>query len=345
MSRKKIIIGAAVAVCGAALVAFLKLHHGGGDAAVSDEETVPTVVSVETAQLKRATLRGYVNGFGTVAPAPAAAGQPAATSRIAAPIAGTLVVSHVAEGQRVKQGDLLFELDARAAIVAVDAARAAAERQQRLYAQQNTSLHSLEDARSQLAAAEAQLALLRITAPLSGTVTRAGVRPGEAVDPTTVLAEITDLDRLVLAVDLPEPRAALVRLGSPVEIQSDRPVTAAVSFIGATVDPASGTVAVRAALPRSNGLLPGEFVRCRIVIAEHADALAAPAESVVTDSDGRSVLAVVKGDEVTLVPVKTDIADIGLVEVSGPGLAAGQSVVTVGAYGLPDKTRVHVVTP
>jgi len=347
MSRKKIIIGTAVVLCGAAVFAFLKLRRGGGggDAAEADDAAVPTIVSVQTAPLKRATLRGYVDGFGTVAPAPAEEGHPAATSRVASPVAGRLVASHAAEGQRVKQGDLLFELDARAATVAVNAARMAAERQQQLYDQHNASTHALQDAQSQLAAAEAQLALLRITAPLSGTVTRVGVRPGEAVDLSTVLAEISDLSRLVLAADLPSSQVALLRLAAPVEIQQEPPVAATLSFIGPTVDPASGTVAVRAALPSGSGLLPGQFVRFRIVVAVHADALVAPAASVVTDGDGRSVVAVVKGDAVALVPVKAGLADEGLVEVAGDGLSSGQSVVTVGAYGLPDKTKIHVVTP
>ena len=343
MSRKKIFIGTAVIICGAAVVAVLKLRKGGGDD--SADEAVPTVVSVQTAQLKRATLRGYVNGFGTVTPAPAAADLPAAGARIAAPAAGMLAASHVAEGQQVRKGDLLFELDSRAAMVAVEAARTTAARQKQLYDQQNTSLHSFQDAQSQLAAAEAQLALLRITAPLSGTITRVGVRPGEAVDSTTVLAEIADLNRLVLAADIPASQVTLLRAGAPVEIQLDQPIRATVSFIGQTVDPASGTVAVRAALPPGSGLLPGQFARFRIVVAEHADALAAPTESVVTDADGHSVVAVVQGDQAALTAVQTGLVDAGLTEVSGPELAPGTTVVTIGAYGLPDKTKIRVVTP
>ncbi len=345
MSRTKIIAGAAVLFCGAALFAFFKFRGGSAPGGDSADEAVPTVVSVQTAQLKRATLHDYLDGFGTVMPAPAGEGQPAASARVAAPVSGTLAASHVAEGQRVKRGDLLFELDARSAAVAVDAAKLAANRQETLYSQNNTSLRSLEEARSQLATAEAQLSLLRIAAPISGTVTRVGVRPGEAVDLPTVLAEIADLDHLVVASDIPSPQVKALALDAPVELVGEQPVRATLSFIGKAVDPAAGTVSVRAAIPAGSGLLPGQFVRFRIVVAEHADVLAAPAASVITDDDGHSVVSVVNGDDAAQVPVMVGLADDGWVEVSGAGLKAGAAVVTVGAYGLPAKTKVRVASP
>jgi len=89
---------------------------------------------------------------------------------------------NVLEGQHVEKGDVLMELNSQAAEQEVG-------RQEKLYAQQNTSLKNLQEA-------EAQLALLRVTAPLSGTVARVNVKPGQAVDLTTVVAEVMDLSRL-----------------------------------------------------------------------------------------------------------------------------------------------------
>ena len=68
---------------------------------------------------------------------------------------------------------------------AITAAYAAQEleRQKSLYAQQNASLKSLQDA-------ETQLALLTVTSPLAGTVTRVGVKPGAAVDLSTVVVKM-----------------------------------------------------------------------------------------------------------------------------------------------------------
>ena len=70
-----------------------------------------------------------------------------------------------------------------------------------------------------------------------------------------------------------------------------------------------------------------------------------PVESVVTDVEGHSVIAVVEGDKAAQKPVKAGVRDGGLVEVEGEGLKEGDTVVTVGAYGLPKETKVRVLKP
>ena len=80
----------------------------------------------------------------------------------------------------------------------------------------------------------------------------------------------------------------------------------------------------------------------RIVTAVHTNCLAAPAASVVTDESGKSVIALVNGDEATQVPVRAGLREGDWVEIEAPGLKAGDTVVTVGAYGLPEKTKIRV---
>ncbi len=342
MNRKQVITAFVVLVLGVALYLFLRHTHR---AAGASEEETPTVVSVQVGHLTRATLHGFVSGYGTVQPAPAAGDEPAATARLASPVAGVVSRVLVTEGAKVARGAPVADLDARAAEIAVKYAQASADRQHALYAQNNTSLKSLQDAEAQLATARAQLALLHITAPLSGTVTRVNVRPGESVDLATVVAEITDLDRLVVAVEIPSSEAADVQVGQRLEIDGPKPIPTAVAYVSPAVDPANDTVLVRALVPPDSGLRPGAAVRVRIVTAEHVDCLAAPAESVVTDQDGKNVVAVVNGDEATQVPVVTGLHEGDLVEIKGAGLEPGNTVVTVGAYGLPEKTRIQVTKP
>jgi hypothetical protein len=62
----------------------------------------------------------------------------------------------------------------------------------------------------------------------------------------------------------------------------------------------------------------------------------------VTDENGNSVIALVKGDEATQLPVQTGLRENGLVEVSAHDLKAGDTVVTIGAYGLPEKTKITI---
>ena len=172
MKRKHIIAGIVVILAaGLGIVALVKSHGEASES--SDDETVPTIVTVQTGALKLATLHRYVQGYGTVEPAPATADQPAADAPLAAPSAGVVTKVNVVAGQLVKKGEVLVELNSGGTTYAL--AEQELARQKKLFAQQNTSLKNLQNA-------EAQLALLRVTAPLAGTVVRVNVKPGQAVD-------------------------------------------------------------------------------------------------------------------------------------------------------------------
>jgi membrane fusion protein (multidrug efflux system) len=344
MNRKKVLIALAVVAGGSALYAWLRMTHRSGGATES-EAAVATLVSVQTGHLQRATLHGYVGAFGVAGPAPATDRQPAAGAHVAPAVAGVVTEVKVAEGQHVEAGSVMFQLNSQAADVAVEFARKALERQQKLLQMNNTSQKAVQDAEQQLAAAKAQQALLRVTSPLSGTVTHVYVRPGEAVDLTTVLADVTDLSRLVVAANIPAAQAGELKPGQAVELATEPPLNTSLSFVGPSVDVTNDTVLVWAPVPAGGALRPGQFVRLRIVSAEHVDCLAAPAGSVVTDPAGQEVIAVVTRDEATQVPVKAGLREGGLVEVEGAGLKPGDTVVTVGAYGLPKQTKIRVVNP
>lgn len=337
MKRNIIIAGIVVVCAGLGIFALIKIHgasSGGGDE--SDDDNVETIVTVQVGALKQMTLHSYVTGFGTIEAAPAIADQPAAGASLAAATAGIVSKVNVVAGETVKKGDILLELDSAAATYKY--AKAEVERQRQLFKQQNTSLKNLQDA-------EAQLASLQVVAPVSGTVTAVNVRPGQAVDPTTMVAEVIDLDRLATAAKFPAAQANDLKTGEEMNIETEKPVTATVTWVNRTVDPNDGTVSAWALLPSSNGLMPGQFVPLSIVTGTHTNCLAAPVESVVTDEQGNSSIALVHDDEATNTPVQTGFRESGWVEVSAPGLKAGDIVVTVGAYGLPDQTKIHIVNP
>ena len=340
MKRKQIIIGAIIVLCvGLGIYALIKSSHATsspGDEEGAPAESVPSIVSVQTGALQRMTLHRYVAGYGMVEAAPATTDQPAAGAQLAAPSAGVVAKVNVVEGQHVEQGDVLMELNSGAATA--DYAAQEVERQKALYAQHNTSLKALQDA-------EGQLGLLQVVAPVSGTVTRLAVKPGEAVDVNTVVAEVVDLNRLAVSVQIPAAEATDLKTGEEVQVLTQPPATATLLFVSPAVDPKTGAIRSRALLPTGSGLRPGQFIQLKIITAIHTDCLAAPAESVVTDIKGQSVISLVKGDEATQTPVQTGFRENGWVAVDGNGLKEGDSVVTVGAYGLPDKTRIQVVNP
>lgn len=199
-------------------------------------------------------------------------------------------------------------------------------------------------ARSELVSAETQLSLLHVEAPFAATVVRVNAKPGEVVDSTAILAELMDLDRLVVSAQIPSTEAGGVKLGQSVELGRDKPVSGKVVFIHSQTDAKTDTVLVRVAVPVGAGLRPGQFVNVRVESEARPDRLAVPVESIVKTDDA-TVIAVVEGDTAKQVPVKVGLRDGGLVEVEGEALKEGMTVVTKGAYGLPKETKVRVPAP
>jgi membrane fusion protein (multidrug efflux system) len=331
--------------------------RGGQGAAISTPG-----VEVQVGKIRRGTVRAYVHTYGTVEAAPAAGDRPAANAAVASQIEGVVAEASCFEGQPVSAGTPLFLLDPRATDAAIAQAevelryaRKTLERRQSLIEFEGTSESLLQESQRAVAAAEAQLAkartdraLLQIRAPLSGTVVKVWARPGEAVRRDSVLAEIIDLDRLVISLQVPADQISAVRVAQAAAVFTERhgaePIPAlvsAVSFVGATVDRRTGSVPVRVILPPASGLAPGSLVDVQITTDERRDRLVVPVESIVR-LDGRTTIARVDGTTASQVPVTVELIDGDLAEISGAGLREGMTIVTVGAYGLPDGATIRV---
>ncbi len=165
----------------------------------AEEGDPPTEVAVEVGKVVKTTLHRYVMAYGTVEPEPEAGGKPSASSRIASPVAGIVTQILCEEGQRVKKGATLFLLDTRLADVMVAKAEVAVEFAQKNFVRKQQMINTenvsrklydeaeqvLQTARMDLAGAKTQRELLRIGAPLSGTVAAVHSRTD------TVLARIS----------------------------------------------------------------------------------------------------------------------------------------------------------
>jgi RND family efflux transporter MFP subunit len=268
----------------------------------------------------------------------------------------------VVEGQSVNAGDVVVKLDDRMAQAAVDKARQAvvfaqqvADRLNRLVASGAISIQLKQEADQHLAASRAELASVlaaiaqvQLASPLSGIVARVNVQLGQTVDPNTIVAEIIDLKRLVATVGVPPDEATRLRAGQAADVFADdaekRATTGNVSFVSPSVDPKTGATPVRLALPENSGLRPGQFVRARIVTEELTGRLVVPRESVVKAED-EAVIYVIEGDKAVQMPVKAGVRDGNLIEVDAEGLKEGDTIVTVGAYGLPRETKVKIAKP
>jgi multidrug efflux pump subunit AcrA (membrane-fusion protein) len=202
-------------------------------------------------------------------------------------------------------------------------------------------------AEAALATARVQREMLSITSPIDATVVLLSVNPGEGVDTTRTLVQLVATDRLGVDVDVPaeqlpdkaEGLAAQVFVGP----RAKEPVPGKVSFVSPQVDPKTGAVRVVVALPGDAGLRPGRAVRVRIIAEEHNNVLTVPRDAVVTDENGGNVVALVEGDRATRKTVTAGLEEDGRIEVAADGLKEGDVVVTAGAFGLPQATKVKVV--
>lgn len=332
----------------------------------AEEEKKPeTNVTVSVAQIVRTTLHAYVTGYGTVETSPAAgANQSAGGARLAAAASGLVVELNAIEGARVEKGAVLVQLDSRAADAAVLRAQAtmtAAEkgraRQTQLQAAEGTSERAIQEAEERWAAAKGELAaaqqmqsLLAIRTPIGGTISRLQVRPGEWLEVGKEVAEIVDLDRLVIAAQIPASEASAVQTGQAGSAfarfgGNEKPLAeGAVQFIAPHVTAANDSVLVRISVPAGSSLRPGQFVAVRVAVEEKPNCFAVPVESVVTD-DGGSTIAVVENGKATRKAVQPGWRDGDLIEIKGEGIAEGAMVVTTGAYGLPKETPVTIRKP
>ncbi len=325
----------------------------------SQDEMVDTEVAVTVGRIQKTTLHSYLTAYGYVETAPARQGAAPAGARIAAPVSG--VVSEVVcyEGQRVDKGAVLCLLDSRIAEVGVSRAEQALafaekawQREKELQTSDATSEKKLQEAeaayataRIDLSAARLQLSLHEVTAPISGTITRIGVRLGQSVDANTVVTEIADFTHLVAALKVPASEVSVLKPGQSVEIKTennDAPISGKLGFISSRVDAGDGAMTAYAILPASTLLKPGRFVSARIASDEHRDCLAVPEASVVKDSESGWIISLVKDSRALRVPVNTGFRENGLVEVASDSLSEGMTVVKVGAYGLPDNTRIRI---
>ena len=136
-----------------------------------------------------------------------------------------------------------------------------------------------------------------------------------------------------------------MREGTPVEIQltslPDRIFHGQVTRISGQADPQTGNVVVFATVKNENGVLrPGLSCRARVSLPAVADVLAVP-PAAVGDHAGTPVVTVIRDGKAHEVEVETGVETRELIEIV-KGLSPGNTVATVGGYGLPDGCPVEI---
>lgn len=288
-------------------------------------------------------------------------------------VSGTITVVHFKDGAMVDKGDVLFTIDPRPYQAAVERARAevaaakarvtytAADftRAKRLLSQNATARRDFEEKRNAarvaaaqlqgaeaaLASAELDLEHTRVTAPVSGRVSRAEVTQGNFVAEGAGSAPLTTLvsvDRMyasfevdeqsflafVMPADLSQPAQISVSMG--LSNEQGFPHQGRVASVDNRLDTASGTIRLRAVFDNTKGrLVPGLYARIRLAGSIERDAVLIDETAIGTDQDKRFVLVVDKNNRTAYREVTLGAIQQGL-RVIETGLQPGERIVVSG---------------
>lgn len=277
--------------------------------------------------------------------------------------AGTILSVNVVEGDRVRPGVLMAELDARETSAQLDRARAvlanartAFERAEQMRAAQIVTEAEFEQARAAYATAqsdvdlwETRLDFTRVLAPTAGVVTAKLIEAGSAVSVNQRLFDIADDSLLVVRVQMSELDVVHLRPGVPVAVQLDAQPGALLAGWVRRVFPAAEAqtrlVPVEVALRTPPGgvmVRPGFLARARFDLERRPGAVVVPASAVGAGGAGAYAF-VVQADTLVRRPVETGMTSGGLVEIL-QGLAPGELVVTSGQVNLRSGMPVRIAT-
>jgi multidrug efflux system membrane fusion protein len=337
------------------------------------------VASVNVAKATTTDMPIYLNALGTV--------TPTATVQVRAQVSGQLTRVAFTEGQMVKAGQVLAQIDPRPfqqtvnqalGVLARDQAslqnaRVTLQRFQTLLAQDSIARQQVDDQaatvrsleatiksdEAQVGAARLNLSFATITAPVSGRVGLRQVDVGNYVttggtnpNGTTGIAVITQVAPIDVLFTIPEdtlpqvtrriregaqlPATALDRSQST-ELAQGRLLT-----LDNQVDPATGTVKVKARFANADGaLFPNQFVNIKLHIDTLKNAVAVPSSAVLRGSQGTIVYVVAEDRTVSIRQVKTGAisgANTAILE----GLQVGETVVIDGTDRLREGGRVQL---
>ncbi len=206
---------------------------------------------------------------------------------------------------------------------------------------------AFQEARAEHRLTAFRLSQARVEAPQPGVVVALDVDEGDFVSSNTRLLILEDLARLEAELLLPEAQWAAVRPGQPVAIRPEAlpglDVTGVVKRVSPTIDPANGTFKVTVSVDskRFPQVMPGMFATLHIQTASRSGALLVPRQAVLGEEDERYIY-VVEREHARRRLVRLGAVEGELVEVLR-GVAAGESVVVMGQYGLKPGNRVRTL--
>jgi membrane fusion protein, multidrug efflux system len=341
-------------------------------AACSDDKPPPAPpVPVTVATAERRTIPFELPATGTV--------EPLQTVAVQAQIGGQLRRIAFKEGDEVKQGQILFELDARPYRAALDQAVALLERDQAqaanaaedakryesLAEKEYVTGQQYDQARTTAAATKATLAgsqaavdqarlnlqYATIRAPISGRTGSLLIREGNLVraNATEPLVQINRLRPILVRFAVPANNLPLIQehLGNKLVVRAEPsgggdPSEGTLTFVDNAVDTSTGTILLKGQFPNDDGSLwPGGFVNVRLQLYVEKDALVIPAAAVVSGQQGNFVF-VIQPDSSAATKAITVNRTAGDYAIVSGDVQPGDRVVVDGQLRLRQGSKVQI---
>jgi multidrug efflux system membrane fusion protein len=271
---------------------------------------------------------------------------------LATRVGGVISELPVKQGDRVKTGDLVLMLDAEEKVSAVDNARQLlTQRQAEIDAserlaktgnlpklQLDTARSALAAAKSQLDAAEAELARNEVKAPFNGVIDRVAVELGSAIMQGGEVATILSLDPIVARGEISERDLGYLKIGDTAKVRlvSGDVVEGKVRYISRDASAATRTFRVEVAIPNADGAIPAGMTAEITLQTAPTDAITLPRSVVTLSKDGDlGIRAVGPDGKVVFYPIDLiDDTQGGLVLAGIPAdaqvIIAGQDLVKEG---------------
>jgi len=368
LTKRKLItvLGALLVVLAAmGLVAYYKKESQASSQKGPPAIPVTAVAVVSKTVPVRLYAIGNVESFTTVA--------------VKARVDGQIVSVHFKEGDEVKQGAVLFEIDSRPFAAALKQAQAnllkdkalldrAVEQEKRYkdlldknfispdaYEQVRTNK---ETASATVSADEAAIESARLSvdyctirSPVTGYAGRIQIQQGNLVKANDVnpLVTINQVVPIYVTFSVPEQNLADIRtyqaagelrVNASFANSTRSPIAGKLSSIDNTADPTTGTIKLKAEFPNiDKALWPGQFVNVVLTLYDQKDAIVTPSASVQSGPAGQYVYVIKADQTVELRNIKVARAE-GDDTVVASGLQPGDQVVTVGQLRLAPGSRV-----
>jgi HlyD family secretion protein len=219
-------------------------------------------------------------------------------------------------------------------------------------AQTSAAQAQVESARGQHEAAQAQLQYSKIFSPIDGVIADRPLYAGEMANAGTPILTVMDVSSVIARASVPINDLRFLKVGADATIsapESGVEIRGKVTVVSPALDPNSTTTTAEVWIKAPNAgarLHPGATVQVALVAETVADALLIPVSALLPSRENAGDTVLVAGSDSLAheCAIETGIREVNMIQVI-KGLSPGEQVITVGGYGVQDKTKVKVATP